>query len=77
MGVEKIMKPHDYQLRAADFAIKHGCSYQEQDLGMGKTLTALLAINKVKIPAIIYTPNALSAAVTWPDEIKKWMPHRS
>ena len=71
------LKPHDFQHRGADFAIRNGCSYQEADMGVGKTLISLLAINKMKIPALVFTPNALSAHVTWPDEIKKWMPHLS
>lgn len=38
-------KPHDYQKYAADFIITHPVSALFLDMGLGKTVTTLTAIN--------------------------------
>ncbi|MGD1831010.1 MAG: SNF2-related protein [Spirochaetaceae bacterium] len=52
---------------------KYGASYLMYDMGMGKTLTCILAMKKVGMPVLVMAP--LNAALnTWPAELKKWAP---
>lgn len=69
-----MLKPHNYQNRAIDFAVYKGSSYQMIDMGMGKTMIALKAIQQVNIPAFVFAP-LWPALTTWPDEIQKWTPN--
>jgi len=67
-------KLHQYQRDAVEFFLEHKKVYMAVDMGLGKTLIALTAREKVKQPAIVLGP--LGAIMsTWPDEIKKWYPN--
>ena len=50
------MKPHDYQLRGRDFWLANPRAYFAVDMGLGKTLTTLLALKEIKKPALIIAP---------------------
>jgi len=63
----------DYQ----DYGVKHILAKKRAflmwDMGLGKTVTVLKAIEKSKQPAFIIAP-LTAVLVTWPDEIQKWTP---
>jgi len=71
-----ILKPHEYQLRATQFILDKQRVYLAIDLGMGKTLISLMAIEKAQQPALVMGP-LRTIISTWPDEIEKWTPHLS
>lgn len=70
------MKPHDYQLKAVQFAIAYEHTFMMIDAGMGKTLIALMFQHMLKRPCIVFAPLRVCYMV-WPDEIKKWYPQMS
>ena len=65
------MQPHDYQLRGKEFWLKHPRAYFAVDMGLGKTLTTLLALKEIGKPALIIAP-VRTIHTTWPEEIIKW-----
>lgn len=67
----KELTPHDYQIRGKDFWLKNPRAYLAVDMGLGKTLTTLLALKEIGLPALIIAP-VRTIHTTWPDEIKKW-----
>ena len=69
-----MIKPHKYQVRAKDFIVKNKRVFLAMDMGLGKTLTVLMAIDELKTKAVVMGP--LSVILdTWPAEIEKWFPH--
>ena len=77
------IKLHDYQQKAADFAISHPKCGLFLDLGLGKTLTSLYVLEQTYYNEpghiLIIAPKAIAKA-TWAAEIKKWelnIPYKS
>jgi len=66
-------KAHDYQARALRFSLQHPESYQALDMGLGKTLIALMWAKNLGVPVLVVAP-IKPMYNTWPDEIKKWIP---
>lgn len=74
---------HDYQEKAADFAMTHPKCGLFLDLGLGKTLTTLAVLERVytREPGhiLIIAPKSIAKA-TWSAEIEKWginIPYKS
>lgn len=70
-------KPHDYQEYAISYLVTHPVAALFLDCGLGKTATALMAINELALDSFevgrILVIAPLRVAVnTWPDEIAKW-----
>lgn len=70
-------KPHDYQKYAADFIITHPVSALFLDMGLGKTVTTLTAINDLmydsfEVRKVLIIAPLRVARDTWPAEIEKW-----
>lgn len=69
--------PHDYQKYSIDWIIEKPYCGLLLDMGLGKTVTTLTALNELKYDyleidkALIIAPLKV-AAKTWPDEIQKW-----
>ena len=70
-------KPHDYQKFTTDFILSHPIAAVILQMGLGKTVCTLTAIeeliyNRFEIgKALIVAPLRVSK-VTWSDEIQKW-----
>lgn len=67
---------HRYQNRAVGFALGYERSYMMVDIGYGKTAIALRTIKHSGCKAIVFAPLRV-ALVTWPEEIRKWVPDLS
>jgi SNF2 family DNA or RNA helicase len=75
------MKLHDYQQAGVDHLTSHRYGALFWAPGMGKTLTTLSAIRRVRelgrvpkdMPVLIVAP-LMVAKKTWPDEVRKWFP---
>lgn len=73
------MKLHKYQINAADFVMSKDRCNLFVPMGMGKTRTVITALDALNLtedafPALVVAPLRVARA-TWPDEVKKWMPH--
>ena len=66
-------KAHKYQKKALEFSLKHPASYQALDMGLGKTLIALLWKINLQVPVLVVAP-IKPMYNTWPAEIAKWVP---
>lgn len=69
-------KLRDYQKYAVNFILNHKQAGLFLDMGLGKTLSTLIAINDLKLledlgKVLIIAPLSV-AKNTWPAEIKKW-----
>lgn len=69
--------PHDYQKYAIDFIKNHNVSALLLDMGLGKTVTTLTAINDLmydsfEINSVLIIGPLRVARDTWPQEIRKW-----
>lgn len=70
-------KPHDYQKYATDFILSHPIAAVILQMGLGKTVCTLSAIEQLMYDsfevrkALVIAPLRV-AKVTWSDEIKKW-----
>lgn len=69
--------PHDYQKYAIDFIKNHNISALLLDMGLGKTVTTLTAINDLmydsfEISNVLIIGPLRVARDTWPQEIRKW-----
>ena len=69
--------PHDYQTYCIDYIKSHPVSALFLDMGLGKTvitLTALndLLLNDLKVSKVLIIAPLRVASTTWPEEIKKW-----
>ena len=72
-----LYKSHPYQQMAEEFVIKNKRCLVFLDLGMGKTIVTLSAINDLmfdyyEIKKVLVIAPLRVAEVTWPDEIRKW-----
>ena len=69
--------PHDYQRYATDFIINHPVSAVLLEMGLGKSVISLSAINELMLDYFDVSRTLVIAPLrvannTWPDEIKKW-----
>ncbi|MCI6060871.1 MAG: DEAD/DEAH box helicase [Dorea sp.] len=70
-------KPHDYQKYATEFIVTHPVAAVILQMGLGKTVCTLDAINQLmydsfEIRKVLVIAPLRVAKVTWSDEIKKW-----
>lgn len=70
-------KPHAYQRYAIDYIIKHPVAALFLDMGLGKTVTTLTAIealmhDRFTVSRVLVIAPLRVARDTWPDEIEKW-----
>ena len=69
--------PHNYQKFATDFIINHPISAVLLEMGLGKSVISLSAINELMLDyfdvsrTLVIAPLRVANS-TWPDEIKKW-----
>lgn len=69
--------PHEYQKYATNFIIDHPVAAILLDMGLGKSVITLTAINdliynRFEINRVLVIAPLRVANNTWPDEIKKW-----
>jgi len=72
-----IYKPHDYQTYATNFILDHPVSAVFLDMGLGKsviTLTAIqsLCLDRFEVSKVLVIAPLRVARDTWPTEIQKW-----
>lgn len=72
-----IYKPHDYQKYATEFILSHPIAAVILQMGLGKTVCTLDAINQLmydsfEVSKVLVIAPLRVAKVTWSDEIKKW-----
>lgn len=72
-----MMKLHDYQKYAVKFIEEHPISALLLDMGLGKTITTLTAINNLmfdmfEVRKVLIVAPLRVARDTWPAEIEKW-----
>lgn len=70
-------KPYDYQKYATDFIIDHPVAAVILQMGLGKTVCTLDAIDQLmydrfEVQKVLVIAPLRVAKVTWSDEIKKW-----
>ena len=70
-------KPHDYQAYAIDYILGHPITAAILDMGLGKTVITLTAIDHLlhdsfEVRKVLVVAPLRVARTTWPDEIKKW-----
>ncbi|MBQ3895162.1 MAG: DEAD/DEAH box helicase family protein, partial [Clostridia bacterium] len=70
-------EPHEYQTYAAEFIVTHPVAAVLLDMGLGKTVITLTAINDLMFDSfevhkvLVIAPKRV-AGTSWPDEIEKW-----
>ncbi|MCW6681294.1 DEAD/DEAH box helicase [Aerococcaceae bacterium NML160702] len=69
--------PHSYQDYAKDFIVRHKVSALLLEMGLGKSVTTLTAINDLlydwfEISKVLVIAPLRVATSTWPSEIEKW-----
>ncbi len=72
-----IYNPHDYQKYATEFILAHPIAAVILQMGLGKTVCTLDAINQLmydrfEVRKVLVIAPLRVAKVTWSDEIKKW-----
>lgn len=72
-----IYKPHDYQKYVTEFIMSHPVAVVILQMGLGKTVCTLDAINHLmydsfEVKKVLVIAPLRVAKVTWSDEIKKW-----
>ena len=70
-------KPHDYQKYATEFIVTHPVAAVILQMGLGKTVCTLDAINQLmydsfEVRQVLVIAPLRVAKVTWSDEIRKW-----
>lgn len=70
-------KPYSYQKKAIDFIMEHKRCGLFLDMGLGKTISTLMAIQELmfdrfEINKVLVIAPIRVARSTWPDEIEKW-----
>ena len=70
-------KPHDYQKYAIDFIEEHPVASVLLDMGLGKTVITLTAIEELmhdrfEVNKVLVVGPLRVARDTWPAEVKKW-----
>jgi len=74
-----MVKLHNYQSAASDFALKHKSTYMMLDMGMGKTAIAIDWVKRIPKNArgtLVIAPLSTIYS-SWPDELKLWAPELS
>lgn len=69
--------PHDYQAYSIQKILDQPASGLLLDMGMGKTVSTLTAVNELiydyfEVPKVLVIAPLRVANFTWPDEIEKW-----
>ena len=69
--------PHEYQKYATEFIISHPISALILDMGLGKSVCTLTAIERLiydefEVSKVLVVAPLRVAKVTWSDEINKW-----
>ena len=69
--------PHDYQRYATNFIVNHKISAVLLEMGLGKSVISLSAINELMLDYFDVSKTLVIAPLrvansTWPEEIKKW-----
>lgn len=69
--------PHPYQKRAAEFVVEHKACGLFLEMGLGKTVTTLTAIdelmnNRFEITRVLVIAPLRVAATVWAEEAQKW-----
>lgn len=72
-----IYNPHDYQRYATEFILSHPIAAVILQMGLGKTVCTLDAINRLmydsfEVSKVLVIAPLRVAKVTWSDEIQKW-----
>ena len=72
-----IYVPHEYQSFATEFIVKNAISALFLEMGLGKSVTTLTAIDKLmydyfEISRVLIIAPLRVAVSTWPSEIEKW-----
>jgi SNF2 family DNA or RNA helicase len=67
-------KAHKYQAKALKFSLDNRASYQSLDLGLGKTLIAIMWANNIEHRGVLIVSPIKVMYNTWPSELKKWAP---
>lgn len=78
MACSKLFSPRKYQSKIIEHVLEHPRCMVWAGMGMGKTASALFALDVLKrcgheeaFPALVLAPLRVAAS-TWPDEVKKW-----
>ena len=61
----------DYQLQGSDFISQRGKAYLTDDAGLGKTLTVLHALHRIRMFPVIITASTVGL-YTWSGELQRW-----
>ena len=69
--------PHSYQEYAANFIESHKVSALLLDMGLGKTVCTLTALNNLlfdyfDVHKVLVIAPLRIGKITWPEELKKW-----
>ena len=69
--------PHPYQSFAIDFILSHPVAAVFLDMGLGKTVITLTAIEKLlhdrfEISKVLVIAPLRVASMTWPNELRQW-----
>ena len=69
--------PHDYQRYCIDYIRQHPVSALFLDMGLGKTIITLTALNslmfdELKVNKVLVIAPLRVARDTWPAEVQKW-----
>ena len=72
-----LYNPHSYQTFATDYILSHPIAAVLLDMGLGKTIITLTAIEKLlhdrfEISRVLVIAPLRVAAMTWPNEIRQW-----
>ena len=70
-------QPHSYQSFAIDFILSHPIAAILLDMGLGKTVITLTAVEKLlhdsfEVSRVLVIAPLRVAAMTWPNEIRQW-----
>lgn len=70
-------KPHNYQVRATEFIIEHRYCALFLDMGLGKTVATLTAVQQLledylEVQRVLVIAPKSVALNTWPSECRKW-----
>ena len=69
--------PHDYQAFATEFILSHPVAAVLLDMGLGKTVITLTAIEQLihdrfEVSRVLVIAPLRVAAMTWPNELRQW-----
>jgi len=72
-----VFRPHGYQCFAVDFILEHPVAAILLDMGLGKTVITLTAIERLmhdrfEVSRVLVIAPLRVAAMTWPNELRHW-----